>query len=73
MSLWHLADMLLTARNVRFQRQSGHHPDLSQCLLLTQSGHSASESFRSVRMTLYDASIEPGGGNETAWREDIAG
>jgi hypothetical protein len=34
---WHLADIELSPANVRFRWQSGHHGDLVECSLMTQS------------------------------------
>src|SRR6516162_8581356 len=36
---WHKADISRLSSNVRFWGQSGHHPNMPSCPLLTQSGH----------------------------------
>jgi hypothetical protein len=38
-AFWHLADVPLAMRNVRFRGKSGHDADQSECPLMTQSGH----------------------------------
>ena len=42
---WHLADMQIALKNVRFEGNNGHDADVMRCQLMTQSGHSMARSY----------------------------
>jgi hypothetical protein len=44
--LWHKADMAIVLNHVCFWGQSGHHANLQDCPLMTQTGHSKSFRWR---------------------------